>query len=277
MNNSFIDLGNGYYLEHHGILGMKWGIRRYQPYSLVPRGSGKKGREIGAAARYDSQINKAKRKIQKNNVKIAKSQSRLDSDKAKKRDEKAARLDYKISKHQSNIAGKALYYDAHKAVTDHLEAKKARIEKKNNKEKLNIEKLTNKNKKLEKKIETINKKKLSDINTSDESVVKNNIKSAISSLDEKGHKQNNKRATNLQKEFEEYSKSVKKGESIAKKIESNPNQKLTKEQLIALDDYVSQYFYDTTGNGPGPAWTAKQEARYDKLEKIVEEQWKRYT
>ena len=36
-------------LFHHGIKGQKWGIRRFQPYSTVPRGSGKVGKETGAA------------------------------------------------------------------------------------------------------------------------------------------------------------------------------------------------------------------------------------
>ena len=37
------------YLAHYGVVGMKWGIRRYEPYSSKPRGSGKGGKEIGEA------------------------------------------------------------------------------------------------------------------------------------------------------------------------------------------------------------------------------------
>lgn len=46
-------------LYHYGVVGMRWGVRRYQPYSVKPRGSGKGGQEIGLARRVGRRIGRA--------------------------------------------------------------------------------------------------------------------------------------------------------------------------------------------------------------------------
>lgn len=52
-------------LYHHGVLGMRWGVRRYQPYSTNPRRSGKGGEEIGEAKQRAASEKKVYRSLAK--------------------------------------------------------------------------------------------------------------------------------------------------------------------------------------------------------------------
>lgn len=68
-NKKVTDIMTDDFLAHYGVLNMHWGIRRYQPYSLIPRKSGKGGKELGAAKRgskTNNPIKKTLTKISKN-------------------------------------------------------------------------------------------------------------------------------------------------------------------------------------------------------------------
>lgn len=43
------------YLAHYGIMGQKWGVRRFQPYSTRGRISGKGGKEVGVAKKKSAE------------------------------------------------------------------------------------------------------------------------------------------------------------------------------------------------------------------------------
>ena len=112
-----VDQPFGDTLEHHGVLGMKWGIRRYQPYPKGHTG----GKEVGEAARSTKAIQKDLRAIEKEsvkaqyNIKNAKQRARLTAQYAAKKlakdkwsqkaDDKArARYNEQAKRYNDNLA-----------------------------------------------------------------------------------------------------------------------------------------------------------------------------
>lgn len=76
-------------LYHHGIKGQKWGVRRFQSYSTTgARKGGKKGKEIGLAAKAGASIKKFRQERAAKKAENAKIKQEKAAEAKKKRDEK---------------------------------------------------------------------------------------------------------------------------------------------------------------------------------------------
>lgn len=105
------------YLQHHGILGMKWGVRRYQPYPDNYRGDGK------FLGKRERQLSRTQDRIERSVAKARKAAEKGDVKALNKYNKRTARLNKKEQKQIKRVDKARARYEKNAEINAQMEAK----------------------------------------------------------------------------------------------------------------------------------------------------------